>query len=312
VNESAYHIPVLLREAWEFLAVREGGVYVDATLGGGGYAETILERMNDCAVYGFDTDPHAIAFAGKRLARFGERLRIVPENFSMLKHALHERGVNTIDGIVYDLGVSSHQLDTPSIGLSYRVEAPLDMRLDPQLPISAQDVIDTYSEDELKSIFRRYGEESYAGPIARKIVRARNERRITTTTGLAEAIIRGMRADKQNETLSRIFQAIRIEVNRELEHLSASLEQAIEMLVPGGTMVVVSYHSLEDRIVKNLFKRESAPETATGSLEGLKERIDWKRAHLRLLTKKPVRPSAEEILRNPRARSAKLRAAEKI
>ena len=253
-----------------------------------------------------------MTFAAKRLERFGEQFRIVPENFSALRSALEGYGITTIDGIVYDLGVSSHQLDTTSIGLSYRTEAPLDMRLDPRLPVSAQDVIDTYEEHELKSIFRRYGEEPYAGPIARKIVEKRREGRIRTTTGLAAAITQGMRADKQNETLSRIFQAIRIEVNKELENLTSSLQQAIELVRPGGRIVVVSYHSLEDRIVKNFFRDESSPVAEAGSIQALKESIDTKRIRLRLLTKKPVAPQADEIHRNPRARSAKLRAAEVI
>ena len=186
------------------------------------------------------------------------------------------------------------------------------MRLDPRLPVSAQDLIDTYEEYELKSIFRRFGEEPYAGPIARKIVEARQEKRIQTTTELAAVITRGMRVDKQNGTLSRIFQALRIEVNKELENLEASLHQTIGLMKPGGKVVVVSYHSLEDRIVKNFFREESSPEAEAGSVGGLKERIDSSRIRLRLLTKKPVTPQAGEIEHNPRARSAKLRAAERV
>ncbi len=310
MTASTYHTPVLLHEAIEFLAVHEGGIYVDATLGGGGYSEAILSR--DACVFGFDTDPAAQQFASERLRSFGERFVLVMENFARLQFALLERGATNFDGIVYDLGVSSHQLDTASVGLSYRVEAPLDMRLDPREKISARDVIADYDETRLRDIFRRYGEEPYAGPIARKIVRARSEKGIETTTELAETIASGIRQDKRNETLSRVFQAIRIEVNRELENLESSLEQAVEMLSDGGRIVVIAYHSLEDRIVKEFFRNESAPEFSAGAPGALKSRIDLSRARLTVLTKKPVTPSAEEIQRNPRARSPKLRAAERI
>ncbi len=217
-----------------------------------------------------------------------------------------------MNGIVYDLGVSSHQLDTVSVGLSYRVDAPLDMRLDPRLTTSATSIISAYDETKLKEIFRNYGEEPYAGPIARKIVQARMARPIETTAALAAIVAQGIREDKKNETLSRIFQALRIEVNDELGNLRTSLAQAVALLKSGGRIVVVAYHSLEDRIVKEFFKNESQPEFAAGSLGALKERIDRSSARLKVLTKKAITPSAEEIERNPRARSAKLRAAEKI
>ncbi len=301
----------------EFLAVREGGIYVDATLGGGGYSEVMLRE--GARVYGFDTDPAAQHFAETRLAKFRNQFTLIPENFASLRSALTNHALlkkegdgGWLDGIVYDLGVSSHQLDTASVGLSYRVQAPLDMRLDPRAKISARAVIAEYDETRLRDIFRTYGEEPFAGKIARNIVRARSEKSIETTTELAEIIASGIRKDKRNETLSRIFQAIRIEVNHELENLESSLEQAVEMLMSGGRIVVVSYHSLEDRIVKEFFRKESAPEFHAGAPGSLKSRIDLSRARLRVLTKKPVTPSEEEIERNPRARSAKLRAAEKI
>ena len=298
----------------ELLLVREGHVYVDATLGGGGYAEAMLGA--GARVFGFDTDPAAQEFAPRRLAKFGNRFTLVKENFTALSAIIPllstEGGAGRLDGIVYDLGVSSHQLDTASVGLSYRIEAPLDMRLDPRVMISAREVIAEYSESQLRKIFREFGEEPFASKIARNIVRARQEQPIETTTRLAEIIAIGIRPDKRNETLSRIFQAIRIEVNHELEHLKASLEQAVTMLKEGGRIVVVSYHSLEDRIVKEFFRSESAPEFLEGAPGALKSRVDLARARLRVLTKKPVRPTAQEIERNPRARSAKLRAAERI
>ncbi len=298
----------------ELLAVKADGVYVDATLGGGGYAEAMLSA--GARVFGFDTDPAAQRFAIERLATFSERFILIKENFGTLNDALENhssiKNGGWLDGIVYDLGVSSHQLDTTSVGLSYRVEAPLDMRLDPRLNISAKGIISDYDETKLKEIFRTYGEEPYAGPIARKIVLARAERAIETTTELAAIVAQGIREDKKNETLSRIFQALRIEVNDELGNLRTSLRDAMELLKSGGRIVVVAYHSLEDRIVKEFFRNESQPEFAAGSLGALKERIDLDSARLRVLTKKAVTPSSKEIERNPRARSAKLRAAEKI
>jgi 16S rRNA (cytosine1402-N4)-methyltransferase len=308
---SSYHDPVMLREVLESLALIEGGIYVDCTLGGGGYAEAILERIGDGKLYGFDTDPHAMDFAGKRLSKFGDRFEIVPENFASIEHALNARGVNAVDGIVYDLGVSSNQFDTGSIGLSYRVEAKLDMRLDPRLPVSAWQIVNEYSDEELKRIFKRYGEEPFAGPIARKITAARIAKPVETTTELAEIVTKGVREDKKASTLSRIFQALRIEVNQELESLTSSLEQAIRLLRQGGRLVIVSYHSLEDRIVKDLFREQSEPKVEPGSLRSLKESIDLARATLELIERKPVIPSDEEIVLNPRARSAKLRAARK-
>ncbi len=321
-TEREYHRPVLLKEAMEYLDVKAGGIYIDATLGGGGYAEAMLEK--GAIVFGYDTDPAAQEFASHRLARFGERFHLVKENFANLNSALGEPPPGPrlekagelikgwLSGIVYDLGVSSHQLDTTSIGLSYRVDAPLDMRLDPRLQVSAQEVIDTYDESALRRIFREYGEEPFAGRIARAIVHARRQRRLATTAQLAEIVSRSVREDKKYETLSRIFQALRIEVNRELENLQISLTGAVDAMTSGARIVVVSYHSLEDRIVKELFRRESEPEFAPGSVGSLKERIDRSKARLKLLTKKATMPSEEEILENPRARSAKLRAAEKI
>lgn len=306
---SSYHDPVMLKEVLESLDLKSGGVYIDCTLGGGGYAEAILERIGDGKLYGFDTDPHAMDFAGKRLAKFGDRFEIVPENFASIESALKARDVEKVDGIVYDLGVSSNQFDTGSIGLSYRVEAKLDMRLDPRLPVSAWQVVNEFSDEELKRIFKWYGEEPFAGPIARKITAARLIKPVETTTELAEVVTKGVREDKKASTLSRIFQALRIEVNHELESLTSSLEQAIGLLKQSGRIVVVSYHSLEDRIVKDLFREQSEPKVEPGSLRSLKESIDLARATLELIERKPVIPSDEETSLNPRARSAKLRAA---
>jgi 16S rRNA (cytosine1402-N4)-methyltransferase len=307
-----YHVPVMLEESMQYLSLHDDGIYVDATLGGGGYSEAILTRTKRAKVFGFDTDPAAQKFASERLAKFGERFVQVPENFSELAEALRERGVDKINGIVFDLGVSSHQLDTDTIGLSYRITAPLDMRLDPRLRVSANEVIAEYEEDDLRRVFREYGEEKFAGRIARNIVESRKAKTIATTTDLAAVITRGIREDKKSETLSRIFQALRIEVNGELESLKRGLEASIDVTAGGGRIVVVSYHSLEDRIVKECFRHESAPKSEAGSLASLKEAVDMSRARLRELIRKPLGPGEEEVARNPRARSARLRAAERL
>jgi 16S rRNA (cytosine1402-N4)-methyltransferase len=306
-----YHIPVLLREAIEALNIRSGGIYVDATLGGGGYAELILKQVSGGKLYGFDTDPQAKEYASKRLETFGGRFRIIEENFSSLHEALAKENIAQINGIVYDLGVSSRQLDTTSVGLSYRFDAPLDMRLDPRLGRSAMDIISTGSPDELKNIFGMYGEEPMSGRIARWIVEARSKEPITSTHELARIVTQGIREDKKNATLSRIFQALRIEVNDELGNLRTSLKQALDMLESGGRIVAVSYHSLEDRIVKDFFAANAKPKAEEGSIESLRYSIDEKKARLTLITKKPVVPTDEEISSNPRARSAKMRVAQK-
>jgi 16S rRNA (cytosine1402-N4)-methyltransferase len=310
-REHEYHIPVLAKEAVESLNIKNDGVYIDATLGGGGYAELILMQSLSIKLFGFDTDPQAIEYASKRLAKFGKQFTIITENFSKLRKALSKEGITQISGIVYDLGVSSRQLDTTSVGLSYRFDAPLDMRLDPRLKRSARNIIAVSSAEDLKHIFGTYGEEPMSGRIARWIVEARTIKPIKTTHELAAIVTKGIREDKKNATLSRIFQALRIEVNDELGSLRSSLEQAMEMLIAGGRIVVVSYHSLEDRIVKDFFAASAKPKVAEGSIESLRRTIDEEKAMLRLISKKPIIPSDEEIEGNPRARSAKMRVAEK-
>lgn len=306
-----YHTPVLLAEAVDALAIKADGIYVDATLGGGGYTEAIAEHLSGGTVYSFDTDPNAIAFASEWLQRFGQRVVIVRENFRLIHSALAERGVSSVNGIVYDLGISSRQIDTTSIGLSYRFESELDMRLDPRLKRTAKDIIADYDEYELKKVFRDYGEEPFSGRIARWIVEDRKKGPIETTVHLAQVATRGIREDKKSAVLARIFQALRIEVNDELGALRQSLEGAIEVLAKGGRLVVVSYHSLEDRIVKEFFNTLAKPLTEAGSAKSLMMAIDDENATLSLVTRKPVIASDEEVSRNPRARSAKMRVAEK-
>jgi 16S rRNA (cytosine1402-N4)-methyltransferase len=306
-----YHTPVLLREAIEALAIKPGGVYVDATLGGGGYSEKIVKMLSPGHLYSFDTDPNATSFASERLRSFTPLIEIVPENFRYVERELRARGVEKIDGIVYDLGISSRQIDTISVGLSYRYESELDMRLDPRLKRTAKEIIASASTDELKRIFREYGEEPLAGRIAGWIDRERKKGPIETTVHLANIITYGIREDKKNATLARIFQALRIEVNDELRALEESLEGAIHLLAGGGRIVVVSYHSLEDRIVKNFFLHHAKPATESGSLKSLRMATDEESAVLKLITRKPVTPGEQEIGENPRARSAKMRVAEK-
>ncbi|MBS1904469.1 MAG: 16S rRNA (cytosine(1402)-N(4))-methyltransferase RsmH [Bacteroidetes bacterium] len=313
MNESAYHIPVLADEAVASLVTRADGTYVDATLGGGGYAERILGKLAAHGrLFAFETDPAAIDFARRRLERFGMMLTIVRENFGTLRDSLERSGIRTIDGIVYDLGVSSHQLDTTSIGLSYRTESELDMRLDPRLGVSARDIIRDYTEAELTHIFKEYGEEPLAKRIAYRIAKRRSAAPIVTTTELAQIAGEGIREDKRNAVLSRIFQALRIEVNDELGNLRRSILDAIDLLGSGGRIVVVSYHSLEDRIVKEIFTREARPKAEAGTLASLRDATDLSKARLRLVVPKPVVASDEEVARNVRARSAKMRIAEKV
>lgn len=306
-----YHTPVLLGEAVAALAIRAEGLYVDATLGGGGYTEAIAEQLTLGRVFSFDTDPNAIAYASERLSRFGNTVAIVRENFRLMKKALTDRGVTSVQGVVYDLGISSRQIDTTSIGLSYRYQSELDMRLDPRLGRSAKDIIAEYDEQELTTVFREYGEEPLSGRIARWIVDERKKGPIETTVHLAQVATRGIREDKKSAVLARIFQALRIEVNDELGALRASLEDAVEMLAPGGRIVVVSYHSLEDRIVKEYFQRLAKPKTQAGTAKSLMMSVDEESATITLITRKPITASEQELARNPRSRSAKLRAAEK-
>lgn len=305
-----YHTPVLLAEAVDALAIRADGIYVDATLGGGGYTEAIAEHLTSGSVYSFDTDPNAISFASERLQRFGKRVVIVRENFRHIKSALAAHGISSVNGIVYDLGISSRQIDTTSIGLSYRFESELDMRLDPRLVRTAKNIIAEYDEFELKKVFRDYGEEPFSGRIARWIVEDRKKGPIETTVHLAQVVTRGIREDKKSAVLARIFQALRIEVNDELGALRESLHGAIEVLAKGGRLVVVSYHSLEDRIVKEFLNTLAKPLTEAGSAKSLMMAIDDENATLSLITRKPVIASDEEVGRNPRARSAKMRVAQ--
>ncbi len=281
-----YHTPVLLEEVVALLQPRGGALYVDATVGGGGHAEAILRAAApDGRLIGLDWDEEALAASRERLKEWGARVRLVRANFAELDEALMNEGVTTVDGIVFDLGVSSRQFDEPSRGFSFLREGPLDMRMDRSTGRTAAEVVNTASEKELADIFFRFGEERRARAIARRIVAARP---IETTTQLAGLI--GPRRGAIHPA-TRVFQALRIYVNNELENLKRGLTAATRVLKPGGRIAVISFHSLEDRIVKRHFRETPS---------------------LRVITRKPVRPTEQEIERNPRARSAKLRVAEKM
>lgn len=300
------HIPVLYQEVLQLLAPKSGGRYVDGTVGAGGHAWGILEASSpDGRLLGLDRDPQALALAAGYLASFGERVHLVHASFASLSQVLEREGWDQVDGILLDLGLSSMQLDTPERGFSFQHEAPLDMRFDPSTPITAAHLVNTLGENELADLFYRYGEEPAARRIAHAIVRARP---LHTTAELARLVERLIPRRGPIHPATRVFQALRIAVNRELDALEQVLPQAVQALAPGGRLAVIAFHSLEDRIVKEFFRRESRdclcpprqPLCTCGH-----------RATLQVLTPKPLLPGPEEIARNPRARSARLRCAEK-
>ncbi|HLF15464.1 MAG TPA: 16S rRNA (cytosine(1402)-N(4))-methyltransferase RsmH [Bacteroidota bacterium] len=293
--DQPYHTPVLLDEVLSFLRPREGGTYVDCTLGGGGHAEAVLDAISGKGLLvGFDRDPDAIRAAGERLGRFGKSVALVPHNFDAVRNRLRQLNINEVDGFLLDLGVSSHQLNDPGRGFSFQQEGPLDMRMDRESEVSGLKVVNTYAEEDLKRIFREYGEERMASRIAWRIARQREEKPMESTADLAKAVRRAVGGRFILKSLARIFQAIRIEVNDELENLRRVLGASIPLMAPGGRIVVISYNSLEDRIVKTWMREEAR----------VKDRLT-------LLTKKPVVPSEKELSENKRSRSAKLRAAER-
>jgi 16S rRNA (cytosine1402-N4)-methyltransferase len=305
-----YHTPVLLSESLQFLSPQPAGIYIDATVGSGGHAEAILNLLSERGkLIGFDADRDAIDFAANRLQRFGNRVTLVQENFRNMKSILRDFKVDSVDGILLDLGVSSHQLDEIGRGFSFRGDERLDMRMDKRQKLDAWTVINRYPEKSLAEIFWKYGEEHSSRRLAAMIVQRRVGELIETTGALA-AVVRSVVGTRfLTKTLARVFQAIRIEVNKELENLEIGLHDGVNLLRTGGRVVVLSYHSLEDRIVKTMFKEE-----ASGFLASKTKLLPRapKEAQLKILTKKPIVASREEMLTNPRARSAKLRAAEKI
>lgn len=308
------HLPVMVDRCMELLRPRPGGVYVDATLGLGGHAERLLrDSAPSGRVIGLDRDPGALALARERLSAAGERLVTVAASFADLAEVVGDLGVAQVDGVLYDLGVSSLQLDEAERGFSYRVDAPLDMRMDPTRGVTAAEVLATYPRAELTRVFREYGEERFAPRIARFVDEARRRGPISTTGELVDLIKAAIPAAARRRgphPARRVFQALRIEVNGELSALAVSLPQAIDLLAPGGRVVVLAYHSLEDRIVKRTFVAAAAGREGTPS-PPLAPAVSPS-PRLAVLTRRPETPGADEVAANPRAESAKLRAAEKL
>jgi 16S rRNA (cytosine1402-N4)-methyltransferase len=300
----ARHIPVLARQAIEYLAVRRGGTYVDGTFGAGGHARAILDAA-ECQVIGIDRDQTAIALGMGLVAASGGRLTLVQERFSALEAVINSLGISAVEGVLLDVGVSSMQLDDPARGFSFRDDGPLDMRMESEGP-SAADVVAHASEHDLAAIIAILGEERYARAVARAISSARTQRPIHTTGALAEVVARVVRARPGDiHPATRTFQALRIFVNDELGELSAGLSAAERVLIPGGRLVVISFHSLEDRLVKTFLAERS--KVAAGSRHA--PEVQRPAPTWQLITKRPVIPDAIEIEANPRSRSAKLRAA---
>jgi len=308
------HISILANECMDALQPQRGGIYVDCTAGGGGHSFEIARRLPENGrLICLDRDDAALAACKIRLAPYADRVTLVKSNFSELGSVLQSLGIERIDGIMWDLGVSSYQLDEKSRGFSYTAEAPLDMRMDTSAARTAADIVNTYSEAELIRILRDYGEEKFAPRVAHSIVTAREEKPLTTTTELAELIYQSIpaaaRRKESQHPARRTFQAIRIEVNGELAAIAPSLEAAVEHLAPGGRAAVITFHSLEDRIVKQTFASLTGGCTCP---PGFPVCVCGNAPKIRLLNKKPILPGEEEIEYNPRSHSAKLRCAEKL
>lgn len=306
------HKTVLLQEAIEGLKIKEDGKYVDCTLGGAGHSEEIAKRLTSGHLFAFDQDETAISFAKQKLAPYKENVTIIKSNFKFLKEELALRGIGQVDGILFDLGVSSPQLDTPERGFSYLHDAPLDMRMDKDQELSAYTIINTWPYEKLVKIFFRYGEEKFSKQIARKIEQMRKKKAIETTGELVEIIKEAIPSParrKGGHPAKRIFQAIRIAVNDELNAFEEAIGQAIDLLNPGGRICVITFHSLEDRICKLAFKKAQQTMEVPKNIPILP---DDAKPKIKVITKKPITPTDRELEENHRARSAKLRIAEKI
>lgn len=308
---SEKHISVLLDEAINSLNLHETGVYVDATLGYGGHSSQILKKVKRGYLFAFDQDSEAIRHSTSRLSSIGTNFTIIESNFKNLKKELNERNITSVDGILFDLGVSSPELDESTRGFSFHKDASLDMRMNRNQEFSAKNVVNEYSEKKLKDIFYRYGEDKFAPRIAREIVKYREKKEIETTLELVEIIKNAvpMKERIKKHPARQIFQAIRIEVNDELNVLSEALKQAVELLNVGGRVVVITFHSLEDRIVKKYFKEMTEVDEKIKGLPNVDLSLlpDYV-----LVNRKPIVPSEEEIENNPRSRSAKMRIIERI
>lgn len=306
------HVSVLLQECIDGLRIRPDGTYVDGTLGGAGHGYEVCKKLSAKGRFiGIDQDDDAIAASTERLKEFGDRVTIVKSNYEHVKNVLDELGVLGVDGILLDLGVSSYQLDTAERGFSYMSDAPLDMRMDRSSPMTAKDIVNTYEEDKLCQVIRLYGEERFAKNIARNIVQKRQDKEIGTTSELVDIIRSSMPAKARNgkgHPAKRTFQAIRIELNRELEVLQETLADMISVLNPGGRLCIITFHSLEDRIVKNFFRDMEHPCTCPPNFPVC---VCGKEPQGKVITRKPILPGEEELQINSRSKSAKLRIFEK-
>ena len=302
------HKSVLLNETIDGLNIKPDGIYVDGTLGGGGHAYEVCRRLGEKgSIIGIDQDAAAIEAASARLKDFGEKVTIVRSNYCDMKSKLHELGIDKVDGIVLDLGVSSYQLDTAERGFSYREDAPLDMRMDTRQKMTARDIVNDYTEADLYRVIRDYGEDKFAKNIAKHIVQARAVKPVETTAELSEIIRASIPMKFQKKSghpAKRTFQAIRIELNRELDVLRDSLDDMIDLLNPGGRICIITFHSLEDRIVKSAFRKNENPCTCPPDFPVC---VCGKKSKGSIITKKPILPSEEELEYNSRSKSAKLR-----
>lgn len=298
---SEYHVPVLLKESIDGLDIKSDGVYVDVTFGGGGHSAEILSRLDNGRLFAFDQDEDALSNKHN-----DNRLTLVHHNFRYLKNFLKYHDVIQIDGLLADLGVSSHEFDEADRGFSFRFEADLDMRMNRNTKIKASDILNDYEDTELYYIFKYYGEVVNPGKLVKKIVEYRQNKPFVTTSDFREAIVSCMPGGKENKYLAKVYQALRIEVNAELDALKEMLMQALEVLKPGGRLSVITYHSLEDRLVKNFFK--------SGNFKGKVEQDFYGnfKTPFKLINRKVILPSGDEVVQNSRARSAKLRVAEKL
>lgn len=303
------HYSVLLTEAIEYLNIKEDGIYVDCTLGGGGHSSEILKRLKGGHLYSFDQDDYAISRASERLKAISDDFTIIKSNFKDIKKALNDLGVTHVDGVLYDLGVSSFQLDIPERGFSYRFDAPLDMRMDQSKDLTAEVIINEYSFNDLVSIFYRYGEEQFSKQIARKIEEERKKRRIKTTFELVNIIKSALPQkvlNKKGHPAKQVFQALRIAVNDELRVFEDSVNDALDILNSKGRCVVISFQSLEDRICKTVFKERSTIDIPEGLPIAIKDEAPFE-----LITRHPILPSEGELDENLRSHSAKMRVIEK-
>ena len=307
-----HHISVLLNECIDNLNITPDGIYVDGTMGGGGHSLEIAKRLTTGRLICIDQDPNAHEAAGKRLAEYKDRITFVRDNFGNIANILDSLGIEKIDGMLLDIGVSSHQLDEAERGFSYQHDAPLDMRMNPDRPFSAYDVVNGYDEDELDRVIFTYGEERWARRIAQFIVKEREAKPIETTGELVDiikkAVPKGARKDGPHPA-KRTFQAIRIEVNGELEVLQRAIDDVAARLAVGGRLCIITFHSLEDRIVKEAFRKQENPCICPPQFPVC---VCGKKPLGRVITRKPILPSKEELEENPRSRSAKLRVLEGV